>query len=561
MHAVKAGLPMMMRLQEDINIDSVLHGPVAKLDIGSLVHGYLWALSETFDLDTTLVGYEIQSEISRRRKLGIWVDGVRIPPLPLESISSSAAISAMQKSTLTNLESESLKPFDSRSVLVDQIAASYSATVASPPTSPPGSPGRVFGMPILSNSESKRAPSSTNELPAAFQEAILSTWSKANCIADVETGNTRSASLNGSRSGTNRSGKNGLLGVNGPVKSQHPSSGANSPAQLPESDGDFPLSNHQNTTKVLSPMLGSLSPNHRQSSVQDTASPTPLSSSDHQPIARVDDLKRVLAGGALANAFRYSAKNSEVRGSSPLRNSNTAYQDFATEKAKSDMPSSKRSLHHSISSGSESVASVEGFESASEGDPERPMPAPQSPLDSSELAVIYSQELDKSTFEQTHPVPQTGSRPQSRGHSRNRARTSSSVSEAHEDPEANAKALKGELVVPVSPRGNSDILDDVPPVPPLPPNISLHSNVTLKAQRSLVKNFTTIVSKPGELTEVVDRAAMRHSSAHDLAEKESISTASGRMPGKKLDVRQLLDGVQTGASTETKTGGIGKPPY
>ena len=559
-HAVRAGLPMILRLQEDINLDSVVQGPIAKLNIGSMVHGYLWALSETFDLDTTLAGYEIQSEISRRRKLGLWIDGVRIPPLPLEEISSSAAISTMQKSALTNLYSESLKPFDSAPALVDRIAASYSAAVASPPSSPPGSPGRVFNIPILS-SDAKFTVPMTHELPASFQEAMLSPWTKAACIASVEKEAARSASVNGSRSGTNRSGKNEFLGVNGIGSTEQPASGTNSPAQQPEPDEGTLLSKHQNSANIFSPNLASISPNPRHSSVQETATPTPLSSSDHQPIACVGDLKRILAGGALANAFRYSANNSHVRGSSPLRNSKTAYQDFATEKEKGALTTPKRSQPGSMSSGSESIVSAEGFESASEGDLERPMPTPQTPLDSSELAIIYSQELDHPFPQPTRPLPQPASRPQSRAHSRNRPRTSSSTSEPYEDPEANAKALKGELVVPLSPRGNTNEFDDVPPVPPLPPNITLHNNINLKTQKSLVKPMSLDMLSSEIPTKTVDRSTGGRLSGQETTDRESTSAMSGRTLRKKVDVRQLLEGVAAGDGVGTKMGGMGKPPY
>ena len=559
-HAVKAGLPMILRLQEDINIDSMVQGPVAKLNIGSIVHGYFWGLSETFDLDTTLAGYEIQSEISRRRKLGLWVDGVRVPPLPLEDISASAAISAMQKSALINLYSESLKPFDSALALVDRIAASYSAAVASPPSSPPGSPGRVLNMPILSNEPKYNAPAN-HDLPASFQEAMLSPWTKAGCIASVEKETARSASINGSRSGTNRSGKNEFLGVNGFANAEQAVSGTNSPAQQPETASDAQVSNHHHPTKVLSPNLASLSPNPRHSNVQDTTTPTPLSSSDHQPVAGVGDLKRILAGGALAGAFRHSAHSSQARGSSPLRNSRTAYQDFAPEKERSTISASKRLQHDSMSSGSESIVSAEGFESASEGDLERPMPTPQTPLDSSELAIIYSQELDQPFSEPTRLTPQPGSRPQSRGPSRNRPRTSSSASEPYEDPEANAKALKGELVIPLSPRGKINEFDDVPPVPPLPPNITLHNNINLKTQKSLTKAVIPDVIPVENPTKIVDRTPERRSSAQETMDRESMSAVSGRTLRKKVDVRQLLEGVASGDEAGTKMGGIGKPPY
>ncbi|KAK5200842.1 plasma membrane localization protein, partial [Cryomyces antarcticus] len=82
-HAARSGLPMVLRLQESI---PSLSDPVAKVRVGSLVHGYLWALSETFEFESTPVGAEIHNEILRRRQHQLWIEGVRVPPIPVDQI-------------------------------------------------------------------------------------------------------------------------------------------------------------------------------------------------------------------------------------------------------------------------------------------------------------------------------------------------------------------------------------------------------------------------------------------------------------------------------------------
>ena len=542
-HAVKGGLPMIIRLQEDINVDELVQTPIAKLNIGSLVHGYFWTLSDNFDLDTTLVGYEIHSEISRRKKHGLWMEGIRIPPLPLDHIVPTATVSSTEKRSSPTIQNESLKPFDACSSMVNQIAQSYTSSIASPPTSPPTSPGRVFSMPILSSAN----PSSKNELPAAFREAMLSKWTKESCIASVEKESFRTSSLNGSRTGTNRSTRNNYLAINGHQASDGSPTGANSPGQFPmnkQRSSDFEEQGPTNT--LTSPMLPFQQERLRRSSVQDTESPTPISSSDRQPTLRVDDLKRVLAGGALSEAFSHGNSNSVLRNGSPLRNSSTAYQDFADS----------RKGKQSLSSGSNSVASAEGFESASEGDLSHPLPPPQSPLGSSALADVYSQEVGRPSFEHSPSPARIRSRPSSQEHQRLRPRTSSSASE---DPEANAKALKGEFVPPLS-RGSGGPRDeDVPPVPPLPPSISMHSNVGIINRRSEGQSYDGNLDKSRAGSDAPTRPSEGDGSLHGIGDAGSSTTSGRREYRKPLDIRQLLIGIEVGDSGAGR--GVSKPPY
>lgn len=544
-HSVTTGLPMIRRLQEDINIDSLVPTPVAKLNIGSLVHGYFWILSEKFDFEATQVGHEVQSEISRRKKHGLWTEGIRMPPLALAQITLVASEPSKPPSAI--LQTESIKPFDSCSTLVDRISQSYSVSLASPPRSPPGSPSRVFSMPILSTT----VPISSlkkDELPAKFKEEMLSKWTKESCIANVERDSTRAVSLNGSRTGTNRSLRNNYLAVDGFRNGDDSPMAANTPTQissLRQRNSDIENTNIQNPTNALS--LAVL-PQHdllRRSSIQENGSPTPISSSDQQATLRVDDLKRVLAGGALAEAFSHRSSSSAIRGSSPLRNTSVAYQDFAGTRT-------GRTGRKSPSVSTESVVSAERFESASEGDGNRPMPAPRSPLGSSALAAAYHEEVGNPSFEHSPSPARLHSRPTSRDQSRLRPRTASSASE---DPEANAKALKGEHVASVS--GGEEHDDDVPPVPPLPPNVAAHNqSVGMGDRRSLGIGLTGDPEKSLTAFDVLDKSG----ETKGIGETGSSIASEGPPISKKaLNIRQLLSGIEVGDGGTGK--GISKPPY
>jgi len=83
-NAVKHGLPMVFRLQEDI---PEAETPTAKIRLGSLCHGYFWAVSTKFDFDSSPTGMAIRNEIQRRRKNSFWVEQINVPPIPISKIS------------------------------------------------------------------------------------------------------------------------------------------------------------------------------------------------------------------------------------------------------------------------------------------------------------------------------------------------------------------------------------------------------------------------------------------------------------------------------------------
>lgn len=500
-NAAKTGLPMVVRLQEDINDDQVITTPTAKMNIGSLVHGYFWALSEKFDFDTSRVGFEIHSEITRRRSHGLWLDALRLPPVPLDQIISASTLPLSEKLPLPVIARESLKPFDSRPAMIERIAAAYAVSFASPPNSPPTSPGRAFSMPILSNAN---PPSSESELPSTIKDAMLAEWSKDICISNIEE-SPRTVSLNGSRTGTNLSARQKYLGVNGHSTRNGSPTGAHSPKRtLPPNGG-------KTNELALNGLAYSMQdpPQFRHSSTHESNSPTPLSSSDQTQTLRIDDLKRVLAG-SFANTRR----------ASPLRNA-TSRRDFI-----------KSPDQRSISTGSESAVS---FESASEGNLSPSVPrAPTSALGRGNPSIQNDRPWSVSNRPQSLRNDSSG---QIRPLTRSTMRPSSSSSSATEDPAANAKALRGDLVasLPIAIGDSAD--DDVPPVPPLPAGVVVHRNVGVglgQAERPLSVNGAG--SGP-----------------------ETVGMAGNSRKKRGVDVGALLGSIDAIAG-EVKGSG-GKPPY
>ncbi|KAK4962332.1 plasma membrane localization protein, partial [Elasticomyces elasticus] len=201
-NAVRSALPMVFRLQEDI--PTIAH-PIAKVRIGALVHGYLWALSETFGFQHAVVGREILAEITRRKTHKLWLDGItvsptQVPQIPFRSLASTAGAQALPPAIV---QTEALKPFDHRESLVDRIADAYVKSLSSPPPSAPSSPGRSFSMPALNNGESSYLGARpTAQLPPAVREALLEPWTREACLAQLAKQVPKSASLSGSRTGS-----------------------------------------------------------------------------------------------------------------------------------------------------------------------------------------------------------------------------------------------------------------------------------------------------------------------------------------------------------------------
>ena len=514
-NAAKSGLPMIMRLQEDINLDSLVSTPTAKINVGSLVHGYLWALSDRFDLETTAVGREIHSEISRRRTHGLWLDSIRIPALQLDQIMSASAVSMNEKLPLPTLQQESLRPFDSRECIVAQVAISYASAIASPPGSPPASPGRVFSLPVLS--PTNPASSSDNELPARIREAMLAEWSKDLCIASVEKESARTISLNGSRTGTNLSARQ-FLAVDGQAPRSISPAGVNGSRQeSPPNQRDYTQNNN------LPYQL------QRRPSVRDDGSPTPLSSSDQNPTLRVDDLKKVLAGGSLTGRI------SNSRGASPLRHASTR-KDFI-----------KPADQKSISSDSDSAVSAEGFESASEGDLTRPSP----PAAPNPLAETQNQNIPKSSQAIEPPAsvfkrstPRTSEDRDQRP--RSALRPPSSSSSAGEDPVSNARALRGEVVAPLLTGAGEAADEEVPPVPPLPASVALQKTINVGPSITQATNIPVPSVRAGA------QVPKTESQGGSLRVKKK---------SKGVDINALLGSIDAIAGDRGSVLGKGKPPY
>ncbi|PKS09202.1 hypothetical protein jhhlp_003816 [Lomentospora prolificans] len=279
-NAVRYGLPMIYRLQEDI-LDA--ETPLHKVRIGSLVHGYFWALTECFDFEASVVGRAITNEIIRRRSKQFWVEGVTIPAPPIDRIGTPGVVRSESKLPLHEIESESLLPFDDRLSLVDCIAVGYQEIAVSPPTSPAASPGRPFSQPMMDSSMTSGTIAVTTtdcDLPNQYRETMLVEWTRDEAVLALQPG-SRSASLNGSKTGTTGTNRN-RLAVNGGGPNGHPSS---------------PYGSQRDLRPTSAQAGGGLAPLHvhKKGSVRSGVSRSP-SASSRGYIASVDQLKQVLTG-------------------------------------------------------------------------------------------------------------------------------------------------------------------------------------------------------------------------------------------------------------------------
>lgn len=278
-NAARFGLPMVFRLQEDIQ---EVETPLSKVRLGCLCHGYFWAVSEQFDFESSVIGRAIQNEIARRRSKSFWVEGVHIPTPLVDSIGTPGLPNPQAKISIHEIESEALLPFDDRSTMVDCICTNYRDGVPSPPVSPATSPGRAFSHPILSSTLSMGSPvDEQDELPAKFKEEMLMEWTREAAIATIQEG-SKSASLSGSKTGTTATKKN-RLAVNGPAANGHASGG---PGSI--------YTSHNNNN--LRPSSNAGTHRARKSSLQSRSSGR--SSSTRGVVASVEQLKSALTGDA-----------------------------------------------------------------------------------------------------------------------------------------------------------------------------------------------------------------------------------------------------------------------
>ncbi|KAI8943415.1 hypothetical protein NX059_001427 [Plenodomus lindquistii] len=285
-NAARTGLPMIMRLQEDI---ATVDDPGAKVRLGSLVHGYLWALSMAFDFETTSVGRALHNEITRRNNKGLWVKSIRVPPMPIDLISTPHPSAFNLPNDI--VENEALKPFDNREALVEKLADGYASSLHSPPSSPPGSPGRSLsnssGMHTIPAIHQPDAhvpnPIDVPTLSYKVREDLLSEWSRDACLAD-NAKDSSSASISGSRSGTQYTAtqRNNYLGVSIPNGGIDSGSNSPSPGPTPRRAQSRP------PTAAAYGLVGT--PGRSRSPGGDLGS-----SSSVRSTVRVDDLRRALS--------------------------------------------------------------------------------------------------------------------------------------------------------------------------------------------------------------------------------------------------------------------------
>ncbi|QDS73640.1 hypothetical protein FKW77_002267 [Venturia effusa] len=310
-NAVQHGLPMIFRLQEDI---SSIESPLAKINIASLVHGYMWALSVNFSFDAASTGRDVMNEISRRVNHNLWLQTIKMPPLSINQIVEEKARERDRFISQDTIQNEAIKPFDKRIALVNKICEGYSASLYSPPTSRPQSPNRQFSQPILATvgrTGSMTAPKANPKLPPSVRDELLADWTKESVIAATsgKSEGSRSASLQGSSSPTNgTTSKHLTVGMNGPLNHGE---GALSPRRSHVQTHHGPRDSRPNSAAYglisgsamrealsISPMAHSKSVRSRRASV--SASPTPYSTtSSVRSAVKVDDLKRVLSGGPM----------------------------------------------------------------------------------------------------------------------------------------------------------------------------------------------------------------------------------------------------------------------
>ncbi|KAJ5111558.1 hypothetical protein N7532_002093 [Penicillium argentinense] len=270
-NAVQYGLPMVLKLQEDLYTSVDLGRFAARVNIGSLVHGYLLALSEKFNFESTHAGVEVRNEIEKRQSKKQWFPKIRLPPAGLDGIPVDQAPSTNDEST----SSITLTPFRNVDDLVNGIDDAYRQTISSPPQSPPTSPpARGFSFPVLNHASVAPQSKTDSGLPSSVREQMLSAWSRESCLAAVEKESIKTLSINGSRGGTitrngqangaangspagSASNKHRRMSVPEISRTSEPSSTRGSPVRVTELRRVLSV-NHDTQPRKLSPLRGQL---------------------------------------------------------------------------------------------------------------------------------------------------------------------------------------------------------------------------------------------------------------------------------------------------------------
>ncbi|KAL4931075.1 uncharacterized protein BDV17DRAFT_20180 [Aspergillus undulatus] len=491
-NAVRFGLPMILRLQDDMATSNSLSTPVAKVNIGSLVHGYLWVLTETFGLDTLRIGQEIITDIDLRKARGIWLNSISTSLSSLDSIVQDNRGHAVSHNSG---ETSQMVPFKSGTEeLVRRIEESYNRTMSV--HSPPTSPGRNYGKPVIGGHMSPVSLPPGDSLPPAVREQMLSQWSKQSALEAAEREKSEALSLNGSRTGTLP--VRGHTNVNG--------------------TGSSISTNSPSTAHVAGAGLH----NSRRMSMPDKTGTANHSSSRDSPV-HVNELRRVLSVQTPARDRRLS----------PLRGR---------------LDASNGSI---VSSSSESM--VSGFSNSEfEGDGGSIRPQStrdgQEPVDGDETPRALT--TNGVNYLQPHPI----------------SRSSSYV---------------------------------IPPVPPIPHDLSIPGGFPNDSQRSLASSDRPSTAPAPRKQNIVNGKNSDHKPLHrqksrtgagltggaEVPEVAINGKPTGGQPfglhevqetSQRRDVQNLLDNFLSSSNADTSrqtrptsnyigrrsvTGGIGRPPY
>ncbi|KAF7172790.1 hypothetical protein CNMCM5623_004933 [Aspergillus felis] len=500
-NAVRFGLPMVLKLQEDLESVQSLRSPTAKVNIGSLVHGYLWAICEKFELESYRVSNTIRIEIDRRKQNGLWLDRVRMPAIRIDDIIESSEKSQRNGDAMAQGQ---LIPFKAGiEELVNRIEEVYNSSMTSPAHSPPTSPGHNYALPVLGHGAAT-ANSFKCNLPSSVKEQMLSPWSREACLAAAEKEKAEAMSINGSRHGT--LGLRNYANLTGAGNSSH----------------SIATSAHQGAFGAAAGLQ-----HLRRTSIPDSQG-TPVNGSGRESPVRVNELRRALSVNVEGNGRRLS----------PLRGR---------------LGASNGSI---VSSSSESM--VSGF-SLSEYDADGNSIRPQSIRDG----------------------------------------RLSANGDGMETPKASSIAVNGGQPRQSSLSYNLQS-DGIPPVPPIPPSISLPGGFSNDAQRSFTNGerpstapgprqiFTN--GNQGVLSGDNERTLSRHKSRSSTglaaaANSEKASYVADGGPSDtalRRDVQNLINGFLSPMDAELRhgstnapgrrarsthggrrraTGGIGRPPY
>ncbi|EGE01994.1 hypothetical protein TEQG_01034 [Trichophyton equinum CBS 127.97] len=275
-NAIRYGLPVIMKLQSYCLDPST---PASPLKAGSLVHGYLSAVVERFTLEGTKLGRDILNEVVRRKKNGLWLTKVQLPPLP------AARIMAEQP--------------------LNPTAQGLAATLSFQP------PARQLPTTTL--------------LPSYIKEQMLSSWSREACLASIEQERTRSSSITGSKSGSvparNHLNVNATASKNGTASSPTGTDSSHGHGQKWQRPVSASAAAAAATTATAPGTRAESRKDRRQSltEIPHPRSPTTASSSKDSTV-RVNELRRVLS----------VMNTSNVRHPSPLRGHSRLCSDDAS---------------------------------------------------------------------------------------------------------------------------------------------------------------------------------------------------------------------------------------